>query len=396
MIARVRGSRWRAIVAGAVGAVAAYGTAMAYPAYPFVYQNLFKAASALVDEMNKASAPGCLSEAEKAIFSKRVARLEQEIDQQLNVRPDAYELYSGAGNYPTPMHQIGGGPSGGEPGDPAGAVPMAGGAAGTAPRYVFRQIKTALDQTLSRIEELPNCSEVPELDTPYQDHPMSNGAFGGAEFVYSGSGVFTNEDLATTLMQTSALKDSGNGFGGGINFGYNYRPWLNSVVVGVVVDADFLHDRVNHNFAGGTFIGSTVDFAASADVRAGVLATRSLLLYGQTGVSVADQRLQISFGGPVTDTSKFTPGINLGGGVEWILPTNPFPAIGRSTSLFIAYEHTWWDKASLNTPAASPLFNYTWQRQSDEVKAGIRIEFGPSPPRASAPSYPVKAPIIAK
>jgi len=48
--------------------------------------------------------------------------------------------------------------------------------------------------------------------------------------------------------------------------------------------------------AGGTFIGSTVDVTGSAQIRAGVLATPSLLLYGQTGLNVAGQRLQINFG----------------------------------------------------------------------------------------------------
>jgi opacity protein-like surface antigen len=144
---------------------------------------------------------------------------------------------------------------------------------------------------------------------------------------------------------------------------------------------------VRHTFPGGTFIASTVNFTASAQVRAGVLATPSLLLYGQTGVSAANQRLQINFGGPVTDVSQLTPGFTAGFGAEW-KPAGVLPA---GTSLFAAYEHTWWDKARLDTPVAAPLSNYTWQRQSDAVKAGFRIHFGAPPP--APPAYmPVKAP----
>jgi hypothetical protein len=219
------------------------------------------------------------------------------------------------------------------------------------------------------------------------------GPFGGAQVVGSWSHVSTNEFLATTGVQTNHFDDSGNGFGGGVNGGFNWMPWGGNIVTGVVFDTNFLNDNVNHTFAGGTFIGSTVNFEASADVRAGVLTTPNLLLYGQTGVSVANQRLQINFGGPITDTTQWTAGYNLGGGAEWMLPANVFPW-GRSTSLFISYDHTWWDKASLTTPAASPPYNYTWLRQSDAVMAGFRIQFG-DPGVAVSPSgapMAVKAP----
>ena len=220
------------------------------------------------------------------------------------------------------------------------------------------------------------------------------GTFIGGQLVASWSRVSTNEFLAATGVQTNHFDDSGNGFGGGINGGYNWMPWGGNIVTGVVFDANGLSDKVNHTFPGGTFIGSTVNFEASADVRAGVLITPSALLYGQTGVSVADQRLQINFGGPITDTTQWTAGYNLGGGAEWMLPANVFPW-GRSTSLFISYDHTWWDKASLNTPAALPLSNFTWLRQSDAVEVGFRIRFG-DPGVAVSPSggvpMAVKAP----
>jgi hypothetical protein len=201
------------------------------------------------------------------------------------------------------------------------------------------------------------------------------GPFGGAQAVGSWSHVSTNEFLAATGVQTNHFDNSGNGFGGGINGGFNWMPWGGNIVTGVVLDANGMSDKVNHTFPGGTFIGSTVNFEGSADVRAGLLVTPSTLLYGQTGVSVADQRLQINFGGPITDTTQWTAGYNLGGGAEWMLPAN-VSLWGHSTSLFINYEHTWWDKASLTMPAASPFFNYTWMRQSDAVEVGFRVQFG--------------------
>jgi hypothetical protein len=70
-----------------------------------------------------------------------------------------------------------------------------------------------------------------------------------------------------------------------------------------------------------------------------------------------------------------------------MLQSNVLPW-GQSTSLFVSYQHEWWDKASLNTPAASPLCNYSALRQSDAVMAGFRIHFG-EPPAATAPSAPM-------
>lgn len=229
----------------------------------------------------------------------------------------------------------------------------------------------------------------PTQSTGLQSPPSTawTGPFGGAQAVGSGSHVSTNEFLAATGVHTNHFADDGSGFGGGINGGYNWMPWGGSIVTGVVFDANGLSDKVNHTFPGGTFIGSTVNFEGSADVRAGVLVTPSTLLYGQTGVSVADQRLQINFGGPITDTTQWTAGYNLGGGAEWMLPANVFPW-GRSTSLFVSYAHTWWDKASLTMPAASPFFNYTWLRQSDAVEVGFRIRFG-DPGVPVAPSGPM-------
>jgi opacity protein-like surface antigen len=201
-----------------------------------------------------------------------------------------------------------------------------------------------------------------------------NGPFFGVQLAGSVSGAETNEYLASTGMRTNAFNDRGGGIGGGFNFGWNWQPWGNNVVVGVTLDANILNDAVKHSFAGGTSIGSTVSFTASAMARAGVLATPNLLIFAQSGVSIANQNLKIAFGGPVTKESQITPGFSLGAGAEWMMPTSLLSGLGP-TSLFVDYAHTWWGNAQLNMPAASPLFDYTWMRQSDVVKAGFRVRF---------------------
>ena len=197
------------------------------------------------------------------------------------------------------------------------------------------------------------------------------GPFVGAQFVGSSSRVGTSEFFATTGVRTNDFDDSGSGFGGGLNFGYNWQPWRNKVVVGAVFDANFLNDSVRRDFVGRSYIGSTVSFTASAQVRSGVLVMPNFLLYGQGGLSIANQQLKIDFGGPETNESKIVPGLTLGFGGEWMLPT-PIIPLGKSTSLFADYQHTWWDTAKLIMPAASTPFNYAWRRNSDVIKLGAR------------------------
>jgi hypothetical protein len=117
-----------------------------------------------------------------------------------------------------------------------------------------------------------------------------------------------------------------------------------------------------------------VDFNAAVLARGGVLVTPDVLVSVQTGVSFAHQQLKIDFGGPETNESRWTPGFTLGFGAEWKLPA-PVLQIGRGTSVFVDYRRTWWSTANLAMPAASPFFNYAWQRQTDGIDMGLRFRW---------------------
>jgi hypothetical protein len=58
------------------------------------------------------------------------------------------------------------------------------------------------------------------------------------------------------------------------------------------------------------------------------------------------------------------------------------PCNGRPVSLFAEYQHTWWQDANFNTPAASPAFNYNFLRQDDALKFGFTVALGGPPPAA--------------
>ena len=225
--------------------------------------------------------------------------------------------------------------------------------------------------------ESPNHTSV-RVPCPPPPAPPStaawNGAFGGIHLLGSFSRVGTSERIMQNNFQTNQFEDSGLGFGGGIDAGINWLPHGGPVLVGGVVTLSGLGDTVQHNFAGGGSIGSTVNVAASAELRAGLLVLPNLLLFGQTGVSIANQQLRIDFGGPVSSENRWTPGFTLGGGVELMLPPAVAPA-GMPVSIFAAYHHTWWGDARLNGPAASPGFTYTWSRESDVLEVGARLHF---------------------
>ena len=88
---------------------------------------------------------------------------------------------------------------------------------------------------------------------------------------------------------------------------------------------------------------------------------------------------------PVTSsTDTIVPGATVGAGIAYKLPNLP------NVSLFAEYQHTWWRDGKFNTPAASPLFDYTFGRQDDVVKLGFTVSLGATSPTA-VPSYPVKA-----
>jgi opacity protein-like surface antigen len=205
-----------------------------------------------------------------------------------------------------------------------------------------------------------------------------SGPYLGGEMVKSWGHVVTTEKVAATGAISNQFNDNHDPFGGGINGGYDWVPWNNKVLVGVGFDLDFPNEEVQHTFASGSYINSTVDVAALVRGRAGYLVMPNLLLYCLAGVSVADQHLQMNLGGATTDEHQPTPGFTAGAGVEWMITTastgGPRGFL-RAPSVFIEYTHTWWSDAELNQPAASPAFNYSWTRESDMVSAGFRVRF---------------------
>jgi hypothetical protein len=83
-----------------------------------------------------------------------------------------------------------------------------------------------------------------------------------------------------------------------------------------------------------------------------------------------------------------TPGFTLGVGGEfqpaWL------QQFGPPVSVFVQYQHTWWDSANFNTPASSPLFNYSFRCEDDTLKLGLNVYFAAPTPPALRPALIAK------
>jgi len=264
----------------------------------------------------------------------------------------------------------------------------------------------ALDRTGDRLDDFLEWVVDWELDDPCP--PPSNirwpwassdvssiqtpmfGLYVGGELIKNWGIVRVTENLAAPPgLITSQFTNSGDPIGGGIVAGYNFNPagrWL----VGPFASFDGLNQTINQNFAGGQFLGTTTNWIIDAGVKGGYVVMPSIYLYGLAGAAFLNQRLNVNFA-TAASTTTTTPGFTLGLGSQFHLGS--LPKIGTPVSAFVQYQHTWWGNANFNTPASSPFFNYTFQRQDDTIKLGLVFYLDPGSPASASPRIPTKAPL---
>jgi hypothetical protein len=213
----------------------------------------------------------------------------------------------------------------------------------------------------------------------------SGGYFGG-EIIKNGARVRSTETSAATGVITNQFDDDGDPIGAGLVAGYNFALGSN-VIIGPFASMDWLNQTVNHNFAGGQFLGTTTHWIATVGGKFGYTAYPGVLVYGLAGASFLNHDLNVNFATAASQNTT-TPGFTLGLGGEY--QPSSWQLLGAPVSVFAQYQHTWYATANFNTPASSPAFNYAFKRDDDTVKVGINFYL--SPPIESAPTYPVKAP----
>lgn len=205
------------------------------------------------------------------------------------------------------------------------------------------------------------------LEPPSGPQVAWAGAFIGGQAAGSLGIVDTTEFVAATGAVFHHFDSLARGGGGGLDLGYDWLLGGGNWRAGVIADINGLADSSGNVFR-------TMDnLTASVQLRAGFLAAPALLFYGQTGIAAARESIKVSFGGPITEETRAAPGYAIGAGAEWALATAGPRFLAASPSLFADYQHIWWSRGSLQTPAAEPMLNFEWHRQSNVIEAGLRF-----------------------
>jgi hypothetical protein len=269
-------------------------------------------------------------------------------------------------------------------GSTAGSLPIPSFTEDNITLVALAYVENKLLDNLYAIKNLPPCP------TGYRT-VFVNGLFVGIYVIKAiGSDAVTERFIATDQV-TNYFSDTHDPLGIGINIGYAFAPFNNNVVVSPFVSVDYLNNSVNHNFPGGSFLGTTANVAGTAGVKIGPSLSKDFWLYGIAGVSVLNETLNINFLPVMSSTSKTVAGVTVGTGAAF--RPSFLQNFGHPVSLFLEYQHTWWHDAQFNSPAASPPFNYNFHREDDLVKLGFNIHFN-EPSTPSSPTYPVKAPML--
>jgi len=214
-----------------------------------------------------------------------------------------------------------------------------------------------------------------------------SGSYLGGELAKNWGRVRSTETRDATGVITNQFVDSGDPLGVGIVGGYNFKPWNNNIVIGPFASFDYLNQTINHNFAGGQFLGTTTHWFINAGVKAGVVTAPGFYLYGLAGAAFLNHDLNVNFA-TAAQSNVTTPGFTLGLGGEY--QPSSWQLAGHPVSLFAQYQHTWWSNANFNTPTSSPAFNYAFRREDDTIKLGVNFYFGAAPAPVPPPS-PVMA-----
>jgi hypothetical protein len=248
----------------------------------------------------------------------------------------------------------------------------------------LNRIKKRLEGEYRQLMDLPPC--VVGYGTAF-----ANGVFLGLYVIKATGGAVITERFIRSDQITNQFQNSHDPAGVGINVAYGFTPWHNNVVVSPFVSLDYLNNGVNHNFAGGSYLGTTANVAGTAGIKIGPSITAGFWMYGIAGVSALNEALNVNFLPVMSSTSKTVAGATLGAGFAF--RPGFLQNWGRPVSLFAEYHHTWWQDAQFNSPAASPLFNYNFRREDDVIKLGFNVHFDePVPMPAPQPGIYVKTP----
>lgn len=199
-------------------------------------------------------------------------------------------------------------------------------------------------------------------------------------------------ERSRTTDDSTEFRTHGDPPGIGFVATYLFVPGNGALRIGPFASFDILRQTVNHDFAGGQFLGTTTHWFATTGMKAGAVVSPDLFIYGLTGVSWLNESLNVNFA-TASSSNVTIPGFTLGLGGEYH-PVS-WQISGHPVTLFAQYQHTWWSTANFDAPASSPGFNYAFRREDDTLKLGVNFYFAAAAAAlAPSPAYPVKAPAL--
>ena len=137
---------------------------------------------------------------------------------------------------------------------PRSAVNLVAGSGGAA--LAGRAQFDGLDPSANRATNTKTGETFIRVPCPPPQATASSGLYLGGELVKNWGRVRSTERFAATDVVTNQFTDSADPFGVGVLLGYKFVPWGN-VVVSPFVSFDYLNAPVNHNFPGGSLLGTT-------------------------------------------------------------------------------------------------------------------------------------------
>jgi hypothetical protein len=215
--------------------------------------------------------------------------------------------------------------------------------------------------------------ERPPTGATYQDLIGFSSWFTGLQIVKTTGTVRSAEQIPGTEGARNSFTDTNDPVGFGGQLGYKFTVPQTIVAVAPFVSLDYLNTPVNHTFPNGSFLGTTAKWDGTVGVKAGPQ-LGTVWLYGLAGLSVLNETLKVNFIPTSSSKNATVAGPTVGAGLAW--SPNVLQGFGLPVSLFVEYQHTFWQAAQFNMPSASPAFNYTFERQDDIVKAGFTVAFG--------------------
>jgi opacity protein-like surface antigen len=170
---------------------------------------------------------------------------------------------------------------------------------------------------------------------------------------------------------TNDFSDSSQATGFGFGAGYLLQTGLPNIVVGASGSLDVLNQDVNHNFAGGFFLGQTTGVIGSVNALVGVAAAPNLLLYAEAGPAFASLTHKLNFSGVETSVDKWVAGLNLAIGAAYQPPD--WQVGGHAVAIFGQINRIILPDTTFDNPG-SPGFIYSNHTNITKVEVGVRIQ----------------------